>query len=383
MIVDPINDNNKQVLVNYLRKTDLPSFVKEADYDHTYRTDHLPDHVFADPENRLFPCHTKAATWLSSLYFMNNNPDELTVSTKNNLLKFARYWGIDKDIRHLSSRVKTANEKEEKEDDESDKEENYAFVFDDEGTKKKMLPIVTEAGVKKATDWFVRNRDKLLYDDRYQIAVKIRNRSQQLGLTTPEFIEKQAGYGLCDLDLMTEQILTRCTMIKDADTKASLYDFVKKAHTLNEIEFDVAFLTKTARILDTIDHLENLTDYYGKQLMRPEDFLFKTTFKAANDFVSELVEIGDNSLYNKTDLAKISLDDLQTLFGDEFVERISDFGKIDPDKFAEEIKALPAPEKQDLHKLLCQNGINPIKHKENVLDHDFKKLLAEEYQENK
>ena len=50
-----------------------PEFVKTASHEQLYGPEGggLPNHVFADPVHRLYPCHTKAATWMSCLFFMD------------------------------------------------------------------------------------------------------------------------------------------------------------------------------------------------------------------------------------------------------------------------------------------------------------------------
>ena len=52
----------------------LPEFVKEANVENSDSTSELPINVFADRENRLYPCHTKVATWLAQTYFLDNKP---------------------------------------------------------------------------------------------------------------------------------------------------------------------------------------------------------------------------------------------------------------------------------------------------------------------
>lgn len=57
----------------------VPDFVKKASIITKEDVKDLPDIAFADPANRLYPCHTKEATVLSAIYHKSNMDDNQRV----------------------------------------------------------------------------------------------------------------------------------------------------------------------------------------------------------------------------------------------------------------------------------------------------------------
>ena len=67
--VDACDDTNHQILHRISRLVVLPDYVKKAAVTDPEQIAKLPNTVFADPVNRKFPLHTKAAAWLAQTYF--------------------------------------------------------------------------------------------------------------------------------------------------------------------------------------------------------------------------------------------------------------------------------------------------------------------------
>lgn len=57
----------------------VPEFVKKASVISGEDTRSLPDMAFADPVNRLYPCHTKEATVMSAIYVQANMEDSHSI----------------------------------------------------------------------------------------------------------------------------------------------------------------------------------------------------------------------------------------------------------------------------------------------------------------
>ena len=47
----------------------LPDFVKNASQERLTTNETIPRHMYADAANKLYPCHTGPATYMSALFF--------------------------------------------------------------------------------------------------------------------------------------------------------------------------------------------------------------------------------------------------------------------------------------------------------------------------
>lgn len=93
---DFVSDTNPAIFLHLSEKGLIPSYTMESDCQTMDKLAAQHDCTFADPGNRLFPCHTKADCWKSAAYFAGNNlKDE---SIKDNIIKMASVHGITEDV---------------------------------------------------------------------------------------------------------------------------------------------------------------------------------------------------------------------------------------------------------------------------------------------
>ena len=118
-------------------------------------------------------------------------------------------------------------------------------------------------------------------------------------------------------------------------------------------------LVKLAETVDGIDRAIGIVGKYGQTLQRPEDVIFKATFTKAAAELDEHVATSSGRVYEKQAFKKLAVEDVKSLFGDDFAKRVTTGLSVDPEKMAEEVATLPRPDAVLLDGLLSDHGIAP------------------------
>ena len=91
---------NNPAIFSYLNEQGLiPEYVMKSACVTSEETDGLNAVAFADPYNRAYPCHTKAACWQSAAWFAGNH--EETPHVKEAIEKMAAFHGIEQDVKDV------------------------------------------------------------------------------------------------------------------------------------------------------------------------------------------------------------------------------------------------------------------------------------------
>lgn len=356
----------------------FPDFVKTASPANSLQVPQgTPVSVCADPVNKQFWCHTKAACWLSHLFYQEKRAEfhpKHRVHIEKRLATFAGQWGIkaacDAIVARWTELHKTAD------DQLPDSAYAYVWVDDATGAKTRQYPLRSAMEVKAAAEWVHQYRDQLPFPARHAMAKKILEKAASFGAAIGEhreFLDRQAGRGVCDPAEVVAMIEKRAYLVPpdagvtfDADGKAQgglRAMFAKMAETVRESPRQALhpdMLVKLATTVDQLDRNLGLVGKYSDGLPRPEDVIFGTTFtKVAGDLAQHVATTTGNC-YEKSAFRRLPVADLRALFGDEFVGRVTTpLGDLDPEKMAEEVATLPRPDAQMLDGLLSDNGIAP------------------------
>lgn len=360
--VDHIADNNGVELYRLSMVHSLPEFVKKASPESVYDVKGVAASNYADVINRQFPCHTPQSTWLSAAFFFDkkaefNPKDQRRIEDR--IEKFAAHWGIRKDI--AAVRTRASDLEKAASDDLPDS--SYAWVWVDEnGFKDRRLPLRNGIEVKTATDWLHQYRDSFTFADRNRMATKILEKVAEFGVAVGEkldFLEKQAGRGVCNPKEVYSMIQDRIKLANDAQHKNVLQSLADAIINTPKMALTGTQLVKLANVVDVTDRALNLTKGYGNILQRPEDIIFKVTFTKTAAELDAHVATTSGRMYNKQDFSKVALDDLKSLFGDEFADRVRAGMEVDAEKLAEEIATLPRPDAEMFDSLMSEAGIKP------------------------
>lgn len=342
----------------------LPEWTKQADARHSLFAD-LPPHMYADPQSRTFPCHTKAATVLNyGLYLFDARqlPQATAVRIETNFQKLASHFGVSNAIRRMKQAFAEAVENAE----ESQPDEAFAIVRQrSDGSKDRMYPLRNALEVKAAAAWLAENRDALPFQDRHVIATKIAERADKFGASLyphEMLIEQTSGHGWCSAKEAGEMMLSRLPFLHDAPAE------VRKGlqKLASGLVANPAFcqsspdLVKLAGLVEQIDRNNGLDKLYGSELSRPEAVLFSITYKQASELVDTTCQLLTGSAYNKEQFEKLSYHDIAALFGEDFAEQASTGLRIDGEKMAELAPTLPLGDAKLLDRLMGDSGQTPI-----------------------
>lgn len=371
-ILDQTSDINGQKTHRLTTLFPPPEFVKNASSEAAYGpAEGLPLRCYGDPTHRLYPAHTKEATWLSALFFLDNKAegkhgekDALLIEDRLN--KFAAYFGITAEVDELKSRVKTASSNPTHTLDNDD----FALIVKyADGTVERHYPLRNPAEVKAAAQYLAQFQDVIPLEDRQQMGQRILDKAEKVGTTfdddTESFLERQAGYGVCAAkdaaDLVMSRVVRLRYMNKDASLCEELQKMAQACLDNSEHVRTPGSLTKLATVIDNIDRMYGLHRDYSDTFQRPEDVLFGITVKAAEHVLSDHCSMTTGKIYKIADFRKVALEDIRDVMGESFAEEVSVGGLTTcPEKLADIASTLPRPDAELLDRLLSKAGVVPV-----------------------
>jgi hypothetical protein len=345
----------------------FPDFVKQASTDTSLVVPPGTSPTScADPVRKQFWCHTKAACWLSHLFYEEKRAEfhpKDRVQIEKRLASYADFFKIKSACDGIKARWAELHKTAESHLPDS----AYAYVWTGEnGTKDRRLPLRTRMEVKAAAEYVEKYRDSFSYLIRQTMCGKILEKAANLGaaVENTEFLERQCGRGVCDPAEVVAMIEKRAALVPDGNLRTQ---FLKMAGTVRDLPRQALhpdMLVKLAETVDQLDRSLGLVARYGPGLARPEDVIFKATFgKVASDLARH-VATTSGKYYEKEALGRLPLADVEALFGTDFASSVSTpLGEIDTEKMAEQIATLPRPDAQLLDGLLGDHGITPSMHK--------------------
>lgn len=346
---------------------DSPDFVKSASHERTHGDETLQRHMYADQYNKLYPCHTAPATWLSALFFADKKADfneKRAEEIQTRIHAAAKFFGILGSVQELESKVAAAN------DDNIDAldDSHFAIVWAGEGgVKERHWPMRNATEVKFAADAFEKWRNEFVFDDRNLIAEKILTKAAEYNANIADhehMLSLTAGRGACAAKVASDMLRDRARLVQRSNSPAAS-EMLKLAGIVDQNpeaarEHDTRI--KLAAVVDEFDrvnHLYRLYDAGG--LPRAEEVLFAVTEKAARDFMSENVETTTGNVYALDDLEKLALDDVRNWLGEDFADAVSSGGVyLDRDKLAAIVPTLDRGMAASLDRLMHDNKMAAV-----------------------
>lgn len=365
--VDQKTDADFRNLKQYIQLYDIPDFAKSANYEDLVTEDRSRN-FYADDRNLQFPCHTKAATYISYIYFTENK-DQFSKQAADNIQnrfdRFATFYGL---AGYLDS-IKAASNDMRKEAalDDSD----YALVWDSDGEVIRQYPLRNPGEVKAAASWFATRISDIQQDfawrDRNTIATKILDKAASYGVDVSEerdVLEKSAALGACNPASAKAHIKNRARMcdyringLKESMEK--LAEMIDSSKTL----LDPGTAEKIAELLDQYDRVNNLVGKYTNIIPSPEDVMFAAPLNKIASAKEDICILTTGTAYDRRDFEKLSVSELQSVFGDEIVESSVNGLKVDPVKFAAIATTFPRPDAEILDSMMSRvGGLREIKY---------------------
>lgn len=153
--IDFVTANNPAIF-GYLQEKDaIPGYVLSSNKISKEEVDCLDKVAFANPVDRLYPCHTKEACWESAAYFAGSGETDATV--KGNIEKMAKFHGIEEDVTSVFAIFEGEMNKIASAEDTTPKGiEKYALTLDFQGFQgrgvENFYPINNEAEIVASSD---------------------------------------------------------------------------------------------------------------------------------------------------------------------------------------------------------------------------------------
>lgn len=365
---DAAGDVNYTTMHRLSQQYCFPAYVKQADPQETLTPEGLPAGAYADTVCRLFPCHTKAACFISNLFLLENR-DRLTVKqaarVADNLQRAAARLGILPDVEAAREKHASFNKAAESQLPDS----AFAIVWhDSEGHKDRRYPLRNGLEVQAAAKWFSDYRDEFLFRDRQTIANKLLDKAAEFSVKLPDeldvLLEKQAGRGVCDPAVVAEQLRRRAALrFMPPGMKDRLEKLASDWLSQPLLAEDLATTSKLAEVVDEIDRRCHLTTHYDEALQRPEDFVFAGVVKHAAEFVQSVCPTLSGSIYEKNQFSKLSVATVRHHFGEDIAQAVTTGLRVDGQKMAQVAASLPLPDAVSLDRLMQAVGQAPVRTK--------------------
>jgi hypothetical protein len=320
MILDFYTDNSKRIFYKLASTYQLPTFIKEATISRGEDLQDLPDSTFADSYERLFPCHTKADTAMSYLYFNDqaaNMDKKAAERIEKNFKHFFDLFNIDQDEITKIAEVATP--------DDFDTLANFMLKVDDFGYQ--FANLKPNERTKLAAELL-----KYAEDKNFTLTAKHH-----------DFLVKTARAEQAHPSDIAIGILKRATYLKPNDKNCELLYVL--ANSVEQKK--TAKMDEVVEALDDFDLRNKLTRYYGNGLPTPEETCFASSSRMIKEAKEQTIQIG-SKFYKKAVLSQIPID-VYSSISTKFAEKISNDGLyVDDSRLAANIKDLTSEQTSQL-----------------------------------
>lgn len=368
--LDQRGDKSFSKLNRYVQLYPIPDFAKQASAADVSQPPEEKAQFYADVRAPYqFPCHTKSATFVSYMYFLENQSElspKVRPLIQERLDKMADYHGIRNAVTALMSKHAALHADPEMGLPDS----AYAIVWaTDDGRKERLYPLRNALEVKAAASWFSDRlpelRESYEWSDRQTIAKKILTKAAEFGADVGKYLsvlEKNAGHGLCDRKKTASLFRGRLKAAYRVapPMKEAMEKFAEMVEEKPLAYFDPATMSQMATVVDRFDRMHGLLNKYSALIPAPEEVLFEATYSKTAEFVKDACTMTTGSVYDREDFTKLSLQNLQDVFGDELAKSVAKGLEVDPEKMAELASTFPRPDAELLETLLAEANIRPM-----------------------
>jgi hypothetical protein len=318
---------------------ELPAFVKEASTEDCSGSAELTSSAYADAINRKFPIHTKAAAFLSYLYFQDQKhkfPKEAQARINSRFDYAANMWGIRTEMKLADKALEPKTEKQAGAD---------AYALSAAG--QFFFPIDTPVNIVKSAADLVECRKNFTYDMRKEAATNIMKAGLENGIPTldmPEELHRMAGFGFCEKEAVVKNIQRRKNYATGSRSPlaAQMSKLAEDVQNADGIPPEQA--VKIAEVVDIFDREIGIANQYGDTFDFPEDVLFGAfTEKTAAHIKKSTISMITGTTYTHDQLSKAA--DALRVFGDDFYsDVVRGDGSVDLAQVSDVLPTMPRDE---------------------------------------
>lgn len=355
-MITPETDSFKLGLHALNEAYSMPEYVKQAELESLDPEvlDKLPAQAFADPAYHRYPCHTKAATWVSMGYFLkdyDNIPEAEHNKLLNNFEKFAKYYGMeDEYARLLQETIDMYKKAEQTPVDNSPK-------LTDKGGS-----IGNVESICKAASWLVKQRNNLPLAQRSEMASRILKQAEVFNINFPEkeSLEQTAGYGVNEPREVINLMRVRASMTKNAECSDELNSLADRLSEQRFSPFDRIWM-KVACAIDDFDKMAGLMWYRENgDMPLPEEVVFALPTSVIKEADAATVQLQNGKVYQLSKLAEVSKDKYEEILGSDITSAIFMGDFFDKEAAAEILSTIPRFDVEALCDVLDSQGVNAI-----------------------
>jgi hypothetical protein len=372
-----------------------PTYVKEASAEDLCGSGDLPAHAYADPKHLMYPCHTPAATWTSYGFFLQKQSAYRPADAgaiKERLQRYGEYHSITAALAEMDklseahNRVRTVDELPD---------DDFAVVIKNaSGVSERHCPMRHALEVVKAAEYLMKWRDEFPFGVRQDIADRVLNKAAAMGVRfqdedMEEYLEKQAGHGLCSAKDLATCIVDRVYAARKGpgDLSPQQIEMLKLARVCLQKPSQVrnpANLIKIASLIDQYDRENGLHRDYGPNLPRVEDAVFGLTREKMASVAREHYVTTTGNIYKMADLERIPLREVEAGMGSDFANAVSGDGvRVDAEKLAAIVPTLPRGDAALFDRLMEDLGVMPLAQEKSAhavkLSRDYLQKMANDY----
>lgn len=348
------------------QKYTVPEFVKSAKQK-DLRPDFEPEklhRVCADPVNLTYPCHTKAATWLSAAFLAEDYdtlPPHCRAYLGSRIEKFAEFHGISNEVGEIvenrKRQIKQASVTRPLPSD------YYAFEYEENGMTKHAGAMLDEAGMQKAASWLLEHRDEMPLHQCSGIAQRIYKRAGSLDADVPRrsSLEQIIGFGFNDNSFIASALrkraqLGRAVSPELSDTLIKMAEHFEK----NPPAIGSKTMFKAACFVDEYDHRTGLVAKRARrEISRPEEIFYRHTIHDMEKYAASTVKLQNGSVYTLDALSKLTREGVEARFGTEMADELFTGKEFNAEAAAAVLPTLPRPMADELGQELRSVGVTP------------------------
>jgi len=340
--MDIVQDNSHRGLLAVASKHVVPEYVGTHELLDKQAAEKLHDNEYADPSLRCFPVDTAANTWLSAAYFAENKGQvhrTKRAHVKETIQRAARIHGNSADVDAVLSKQATPSVPPEQDDN------NFCWLIKDASGKivVKKYPVFDAYGVKTAMEYFDRYRGRYPLEVRREIATNLLKKAQEHGVEPSAPVLKTAGYGAPHRPTLTEELLERAKLTKDAEA-AVVFANLNEVLAHCSAEELAQNIEKVADNIDQLDRLNGLEKHYNTKILFPSEVVYAMSMKQASSYVDDALTLHKRT-FSIEKLAGLS-PDIFGVLGDDLVTDLSTDGALCAEKMAMILPTLPRPDKK-------------------------------------
>ena len=366
--IDMTDDVSRRYYNAFIRRVDMPEYVKSAQVLDREAADGLPAAAFADQSNRKFALDSKANCWCSALYFYGNQCTSAPASpqAEDRLVKAAKVWGILDDVKA----VKQAFEVKEI-------PVSYALSFDYRGQRIERCPCHTKEAAAASAGWLHQNRYKFPISVQKEAAVRLLKAASDATMDArakmylDRLANPQVWFNLntkvaaAITDRLSVVPMTRWTELED--------ELLKVAQDLNSRPSEVCRNGDLiASALEAMDVRHKLASKWGASLQHPVDVCFRVSFSKAAAQTEAVVYLTTGTPVDMRSITDHQLEKGLKVAGDDFLSYCQPDGiNVDRSKAAEILPTLPKPEAHRFESAVKKAGYRPAT-SDDLIDDLFK-----------